>query len=516
MSLLVPNNNLHPMEEVLPAALAVKNLSRASVLTQRRRVRVAPQTGVNYGPSPPTSSNNAAQQQIQFLVSDQGGLLDPSSVCVVYNIQTTGTGNEVPDDGHPFVRAQITLNGQVLDDIQQAAKCTNAEVKLGASQSWYKTSGSFCGFELLNGELAVGAPVGSVANVAGNTNQMTAYNPAWGDVSNNTMHITNRTSNSAGTVTPTGSTQTGSTGVGVCNILGGEQRVLPLGLLSGVGRMRNYLPLGVLGQLSLTLLTGSSAEVCFQNSGSVDAYYSLRGVFMEYDVVIPATPYSEILTKMATDPGEGGLILPYESTIMASSGTIGGNATPVESETSVIVSRATNNLVRSFFIMQPQSLLQSYNYPCQSCFSFGQTQKVQWRIASQFFPSIPAEGEASMWAMSQEAYGAAGNSENGSCINRELWHQSTEVAAAATTPTRAYGNQKFNHADSFIPAYNFRNVKGLAEEVDLDGVSLSQSSGAQLVFAITCAPKVTMTPTLGVVATRMISARAGAITIVGA
>ena len=513
MSLLVPNNNLHPMEEVLPAALAVKNLSRASVLTQRRRVRVAPQTGVNYGPTPPTSSNNAAQQQIQFLVSDQGGLLDPSSVCVVYNIQTTGTGNEVPDDGHPFVRAQITLNGQVLDDIQQAAKCTNAEVKLGASQSWYKTSGSFCGFELLNGELGVGV-LDSTASTAAANNQ-SAYNPAWGDVSNNTIHICNRVSNAVPTtVTPVGSTQTGATTVGVCNILGGEQRVLPLGLLSGVGRMRNYLPLGVLGQLSLTLLTGSNGEICFQNSASTDAYYSLRGVYLEYDVVIPATPYADILNKMATDPGEGGLILPYESTIMASSGTIPSSATL--SETSVIVSRATNNLVRSFFIMQPQALLQSYNFPIQSCFGFGQTQKVQWRIASQFFPSIPAEGEASMWAMSQEAYGAAGNSENGGCINREMWHQDTSKAAAAVQLAPYYGNRKFNYADSFIPAYNFRNVKGLADQVDLDGVSLSQSSGAQLVFAITCAPGVTMTPTLGVVATRMISARAGAITIVGA
>ena len=510
MSLLVPNNNLHPMEEVLPAALAVKNLSRASVLTQRRRVRVAPQTGVNYGPTPPTASANAAQQQIQFLVSDQGGLLDPSSVCVVYNIQTTGTGNDCPDDGHPFVRAQITLNGQVLDDIQQAAKATNAEVKLGASQSWYKTSGSFCGFELLNGELGVGV-LDSAAFVA---NSQAGYNPAYGDVSNNTVHVCNRVSNAAPSFTPTGSANTGATSVGVVNILGGEQRVLPLGLLSGVGRMRNYLPLGVLGQLSLTLLTGSNGEICFQNSASTDAYYSLRGVYLEYDVVIPATPYADILNKMATDPSEGGLILPYESTIMASSGTIPSSATL--SETSVIVSRATNNLVRSFFIMQPQALLQAYNFPIQSCFGFGQTQKVQWRIASQFFPSIPAEGEGSMWAMSQEAYGAAGNSENGGCINREMWHQDTSKAAAAIVPTPYYGNRKFNWSDSFIPAYNFRNVKGLADQVDLDGVSLSQASGAQLVFAITCAPGATMTPTLGVVATRMISARAGAITIVGA
>jgi len=510
MSLLVPGNNLHPMEEVLPAAMAVKNLSRASVLTQRRRVRVAPQTGINYGPTPPTSSANAAQQQIQFLVSDQGGLLDPSSACIVYNIQCTGTGNDVPDDGHPFVRAQITLNGQVLDDIQQAAKCTNAEVKLGASQSWYKTSGSFCGFELLNGELAVGV-LDSAAFVANNT---AGYNPAWGDISNNTVHVCNRVSNAAPSFTPTGSSNTGATSVGVVNTLGGEQRVLPLGLLSGVGRMRNYLPLGVLGQLSITLLTGSNGEILFQNSASTDAYYSLRGVFLEYDVVIPATPYADILNKMATDPGEGGLILPYESTIMASSGTIPSSATL--SETSVIVSRATNNLVRSFFIMQPSSLLQSYNFPIQSCFGFGQTQKVQWRIASQFFPSIPAEGEASMWAMSQESYGSAGAAENGSCINREMWHQDTSKAAAAIVPTPYYGNRKFNFSDSFIPAYSFRNVKGLADQVDLDGVSLSQASGAQLVFAITCAPGATMTPTLGVVATRMISARAGAITVIGA
>ena len=42
MALLNPNASLLPMEEVLPAGLKISGLSRSSVITQRRRVRVSP------------------------------------------------------------------------------------------------------------------------------------------------------------------------------------------------------------------------------------------------------------------------------------------------------------------------------------------------------------------------------------------------------------------------------------------------------------------------------------------
>ena len=180
MALLNPNASLLPMEEVLPAGLKISGLSRSSVITQRRRVRVSPQTGINYGANPPTSSSNAQGAQIQFVVSDAGGLLDPASIVVVYNevvVAATGATTVVPDDGHPFYRAQISLNGQLLDDIQQAGKYTNAEVALSASEAWYKTTGSMCGFELLNNELQTGAQPTSTALATALT-QTVAYSGA--------------------------------------------------------------------------------------------------------------------------------------------------------------------------------------------------------------------------------------------------------------------------------------------------------------------------------------------------
>jgi len=246
MTSLVQSSQGLPMEEVVPRAASVQGLTRSSILTARRRVRAAPQTGVTYG----SAGANGGSQQVQFVIADQGGLLDPSSVAIVYNMRTTGTGSEVPDDSHPFTRMQISLNGQMLEDNAQAAKCTNAEVKLASSANWYRTSGSFCGFELLNNELNVGPVTASITFPLSQ-----AYSGAWADVSGNVAAIAGRTASAAT----------------VANPLGGEQRSLPLGLISGVGRMKQYLPLSVLGEINLTLYTGSKQEIMFQIDASPSA-----------------------------------------------------------------------------------------------------------------------------------------------------------------------------------------------------------------------------------------------------
>lgn len=93
------------MEEVVPGAASVRGLTRASILTQRRRVRVQAQGGRNFGSAGAGGGNN----QLQFLISDAGGLLDPASICLTYNMQTAAAAPSVPDDGHPFTRCQISL-----------------------------------------------------------------------------------------------------------------------------------------------------------------------------------------------------------------------------------------------------------------------------------------------------------------------------------------------------------------------------------------------------------------------
>lgn len=500
MTSLIQSSHGLPMEEVVPRAASVQGLTRSSILTARRRVRAAPQTGVSYG----ASGANGGSQQIQFVIADQGGLLDPASVAIVYNLKTTGTGNEVADDGHPFTRMQISLNGQMLEDNAQAAKATNAEVRLASSKAWYQTSGSFCGFELLNNELNVGkAPVS--ATLATALGEVQAYSGAWCDVSGNVAAISARTDN--GTTFPVG------------NPLGGEQRSLPLGLISGVGRMAQYLPLSVLGEINLTLYTGSKGEIMFQNAlANTNGDFSLGGVYIEYDIVVGHPEYMNLLARVANDPGEQGLVLPFESTIMTSSGTIAASSTALV-ENSIVVSRATNHLVRTYLLQQVTSLLASTAVPSQSMFSHFQTNKVQWRVGSMYYPQIPAEGDASIWNMTALAYGSASLNEAASVINRVSWAQTTNSAAPSIAAQQSSGYEgfnRYNYSDSFIPAYGFQNVKGDADPLAVDGISLSGASGSQLVCVLTNGPAVQITPTLGLVALRFIQAQAGSVRVQGA
>jgi hypothetical protein len=425
----------------------------------------------------------------------------------------SGTGVRVLDDGHPFTRVQISINGALMEDCAQAAKATNAEVKLSTDQGWYKNEGSFCGFGLLNNELTTG-PAPNVAGAAG----VQQYSSAWGDITANSLAASFR--------------QQQAPNAQVWNPFGGEARTMPLGLISGVGRMKQYLPLSVFGELNITLFTGSAGEVCFQLPGQTNADFSLNGVYLTYDIVVPHPMYAELLHKMGNDSNEQGLNLPFESTIMASSGTIGTSSTLTQS--SIIVSRATQNLLRAFAIFQPSAMLTSPNYPIQSCFSHVGAASFQMRVGSQYFPAIPAQGDADMFAATMMAYGSAARNSCTTVINRNNWATYTLdgtgvlgaseplLPAGSTTAWQGTTPGTGNHlswTDSFIPAYGFRVVKGNAEPLDVDGISLSGASGSQLVFDLVAAPNTagsSITPTVGLVALRFLSAQSGSVRIIGA
>jgi hypothetical protein len=209
-----------------------------------------------------------------------------------------------------------------------------------------------------------------------------------------------------------------------------------------------------------------------------------------------------------------GLSMPYESTIVSQGGVMTASASAL-TDYSIIVSRATNNLVRSLVWMQPNARLTSSQYPVQSCFNHAFTNKIQWRIGSQFYPSIPAEGDADIWATAASAYGTAGLNEQNGVANNQLWRQTTPITQVAAH-TNGEGVYKFDYADKFTPAYGFRIVKGAAEEIQMDGVSLAGASGSQCVVAITAAPAVDTAPFVSLVATRVIQASNGQIRVLGA
>jgi hypothetical protein len=490
MSALNPGGSLLPLEQVVPGALAMKGLSTSSLIVQRRRCRIVPQTGPNVG----SAGAGAGTKQINFVINEHNGLLDPASMSIAYNILTTGSNNEVPDDGHPFVRFQLNCGGQNLEDTTQAAKNTNVEVKLGTSQAFYMGAGSMYGFELLNGQLNVGAGVAS-PTVA----QQQAYNACYGDVVGNTAGITSRTSAAASYPNP----------------LGGEQRALPLGLLCGFARSKQYYPLN-LGELNLTLFTGAAGEVMLQTGSTYDADFSLQGLVLEYDVCSVHPAYAALLDKMQNDPAEAGIAIPFESCITATAPAVAINASGL-TENTITVSRATSNLLRSWVVFQPQGGLSSQAYPSQSCFGRHGTYRIQYRVGSSVFPQVPAEGTASIFAMSMMAYGSPLN-ETASVINRCLWEQTSVISATGTT---AEGSSKFNWADSFIPCFGYALVKGEAEPMAIDGINLSSGAGSQLSITwsaslptgITAA---TVQPTVGLVAVRVLVAQGGSVRVVGA
>ena len=487
MSYQNQSGDLASFVEIVPESAKMGQLSKSSLLTQRRRVRITPQTG----------SSSGASQQVQFLLADGSGMLDMKSVVINYTIAVAGTGSVAPDDCSLFTTAQCLLNGQLLESIQNASKIPNIEMAMGGSKTYYNTAGSMQGFELLNPDLVSDAPT-TTAITNGTATQ-------YGVVANNLPSISARYKRAS---------------TFMWNNTAGSQRSVPLGLLMGVGKMPTYLPLALLGELSFVFQTGSNADVLFQYSATQDATYTITNLSLEADLVIPAQPYLQLLQKVSSE--EGGMTIPYESHIVATGGQIGITGTPATSllESSIIVSRATNHLTKSAVVFVPTALTSSLAYPSQSCFSHAGVFSVQTRIGSQVFPQIASQGDASIFNVSLSAYGSVVQ-ENGSVSNRVLWANSTNGGTAGTPlvfedAVSTSGAVRFAYGDRCVPSYGYRVVKGASEPLDVDGVSLAGSSGSQIIYTIVSAPQTGYTPYVVLTALRFITAKSGAVSVVGA
>ena len=495
MSFTNQSGDLLPFSEVVPASAQFGAPERSSILTQRRRCRVTPQTGTQYGTTG-TSASGGGGQQIQFLIADQGGLIDMSSVVINYNIQTStaSSATHCPDDGHPFMVVQALLNGQLLENIQNAPKLANVEMTLGGSKTYYQTAGSLQGFELLNNDLVTNVPSSTV----------TASITAWGYVSGNKPSVTVRANRVA---------------AAVFNNAPGEQRSIPLGLMCGLGRCKQYIPLALTGELAIVLVTGQPSDVCFTTDSVTAGDYCLAAVSMEYDIVVPDQRYMAVLQKVAMEDAAG-LTMPYESSIVSTAAAIAASATSL-TQNDLIVSRATNHLLRATVVQIPTTAVSLIGFPSQSCFGHAGVYSVQFRIGSQVYPQIAAQGDASLFNMSLAAYGSV-MQENGTVTNRCLWGNSTNGSTAGTAAvyetaeSSASGTLKFCYADKFTPSYGFSTVKGDAEPLAVDGISLAGASGSQLIASLVSAPGVAYTPFVILTALKFIKAQGGAVQVVGA
>jgi hypothetical protein len=389
---------------------------------------------------------------------------------------------------------QALLNGQLLENIQNAPKLANVEMTLGGSKSYYQSAGSFQGFELLNNDLVTNVPSSSV----------TASITAWGYVSGNTASVATRAQRASNAI---------------FNNIPGEQRSIPLGLMMGLGRAVQYIPVALTGELALVFITGQPNDVLFTTASGTAGDYALSQVSLEYDIVVPDARLMQVLQKVAMDDGDG-LTMPYESSIVTTAAAIAASSTAL-TQNDLIVSRATNHLLRASVVQVPQTCVSLLGYPSQSCFSHASTFSVQFRCGSAVFPQVAAQGDASLFNMSLAAYGSV-MQENGTVTNRVLWGNSTNGATAGTAAVyetaeaASGGSVKFAYADKFVPTYGFQTVKGEAEPLSVDGISLAGASGSQLIASLISAPAVAYTPFVILTAIRFIKAQGGAVQVVGA
>jgi len=389
MSALAQSGNLLSDTEILPDALRAGGLTRASSIVERRRIRLSPQGGNSYGSI--SAGTGAGNSQIQFLIAGDG-MLDCRSAVLNYTIFTSGT-NVAPDDGGVFTQQQTILNGVVVDNVTNSAKVATAQFRLGVSKSYLCTAGSIAGQQLLNNDLVMTLPVAG-------TGSLTASEGSYGYVANNYIDIATRAQRSA---------FVGNNG------LNGVTYSIPLAVLGNFWKCSNALPLGILGEINLTLVTGSPAEVLFSGVTAATPNYSLANVSLEMDMLIPSNDLMMVYKQVAMDPADSGLNYVVESNICTQAGSISTSATL--SEFVAIASRATNHLVRSTLMLCNQAGASSIQFPSQSCFSYANTYSVGWRIGSQTFPQLSPQGAAALFNMTMNAYGSS-MVEHGTAINR--------------------------------------------------------------------------------------------------
>ncbi len=495
MSALSQSGALLPYTEIIPNNLRAGGLSKASSVVERRRVRVTAQGGQNYG----SAGSGAGNSQIQFLIAGDG-MLDPRSAVLNYTIFTTGV-NVAPDDGGVFTTQQTILNGSVVDNVTNCARVANAQFKLGVSKSYYCTAGSEQGFQLLNPDLISTLPVAAAGSVVASEGQ-------YGYVANNYIDVATRAQRSANLL--------GNNGVS------GATYSIPLAVLGNFWRCSSALPLGILGEINLTLMTGSPAEVLFSGITAATPNYSLQNVNIEYDVLIPSSDLMMLYKKVAMDPQDAGLNYVVETNICTQAGNIGTRAVAATalSEFVAIASRATNNLVRSTLFLMNAAGSANVQYPSQSAFSYANTYSVAWRIGSQTFPQLPPQGAAALYNMSLNAYGSA-MVEHGTAINRLMFANTTNFETPTTTATYTAASEattaKQAYSDSFLPTMSFEQVSGGYDaEGLLQGLSLSGSSGSQIICSFVCAPPTDYQVFLIVTAQKVIKCRAGSVVVEGA
>jgi len=478
------------IDHVVPnAGDLAKSLSASDILVGRRTIRFQPQTGTQIGSV--TGGISAAGSICQFVLADSTSLLDTNSMRLTYNKKCKSTTNSTAvafDDGVSDIRRiSVSVNGQLVDDVDNCHRNTNAHVYASANKNWIETTGSFANYWMLNPDTSFA--VSGVAN---------AYQAP----------TASATSSSGAFATGLGDIKAGLANANTRHVAGQDVGVA-VGLLSGFFRQKTYIPLFALGELVISITLASNSEALWQTTGT-DGIYEWSDCYLECDLVQPHHEYLNMMNRLTQNESEPGITMAYESTIVSQ-----GVANTAQNA-SFIVSRASNNLRRVLFTQTYTASLSALAYPSTSCFPMSGLNSFQARIGSLYFPSQPSSSSARMWLQTQSAFGNPDNLTESGVVNWYLYNNST-VTAGTVTNSKSLNVQQLAYADKFIYAMCFDNFKS-NEPLDIDGVSILSQAGSQVVLQVgyASAPSESITPTVSLVATRYVVLKNGSVSIIGA
>lgn len=492
------------IDHVVPkAGDLAKSLTASDILVGRRRVRFQPQTGTTSG----SSTVSAAGSIIQFVLADSTSLLDTNSMCLSYTVNCKSTTNATAvaiDDGPSWIRrVQVSVNGQLADDIDNAHRNTNAHVYASANKGWLETTGSFANYWTLNPDTSF--------SVSGVGNAYAAPTAAGAVALTGTLPggITGATGGSTGAFSPGYGDVTAGRANANLRHVAGQDHGIAMGLLTGFFRQHQYIPLFALGELVVSLTCAQNGEALWQWAGT-DGIYWLSDIYIECDLVQPHHQYLSMMNSLTQNDGEPGISLAFESTIVSQA------VSTAASSASFIVSRASNNLRRILYTQTPTAALSALAYPTTSCFPMEAVNSFQVRIGSLYFPSQPSSSSARMWLQTQSAFGNPDNLTESGVVNWYLYNNTTSSAGTVTN-SKALNVQQLAFADKFIYAMCLDNFKS-SEPLDIDGVSVLGQAGSQVVLQVSFAstPSEAITPNVSLIATRYIVLKNGAVSIVGA
>lgn len=471
-----------PIDEAVPLAAEVGGVSRSSILQGRRRIRFQPQTGTSAAPG----------SIVQFVLSDSTGLLDVNSMVLSATVTVTGATTAEPawmDEGAAWCRrAQVLLNGSLVEDVDNAHRASNLEVLSSCGDGFYKTQGSFMNYWKFNNDLIAGGAANQATTQKNDV--LNHLDVAWADLSGN-----------------------------------GSQYAWPLGLITPSLRTEKYWPLRSMGELVLQFTCANASEAVFSPAkNATNPTYALSNIFLECDIVVPLPEYAALLDRVTQMESEPGLVIPVDTLIVSQGQSIpAAQSATATTESSVVVSRATTNLRQAIFAVQPTAGLNNFTYPATSCFPDAGFGAIQWRVGSLYFPSQPADSLGRAAQMTMAAFGHPASVDKSPVWNRQNYDATTTTAAAtfrnALSAPGAGGviatNARFTYADFAPKAYSFDSYKG-GEPLDADGISILGQAGSQIVNIVRLANPEAVTPVVVLKATKYLHLKNGGLRVVGA